>query len=75
MFWDDLVRRWRREASGLDPRLLRAAAGQVAALPAPRQRRRSPVRWLLLIALGVALLVLLVQTGHAQAAALVLAAG
>jgi hypothetical protein len=32
MFWDDLVRRWRRDARGVDPRLLRAAAGHVAVL-------------------------------------------
>lgn len=66
MFWDDLLRRWRREAGGLSPRLLQATAGHVAVMPAPRPRRRSRVRWLLLIAIGTALLLLLVQADHAQ---------
>lgn len=74
MFWDDLVRRWRRDARGLDPRLLRAAAGHVAALPSPVPRRRSRVGWILLIAFGGALIVLLVQAGHAQTAVAVIAA-
>jgi hypothetical protein len=33
MFWDDLIRRWRRDTGGMSPRLLRAAAGHVAVLP------------------------------------------
>jgi hypothetical protein len=41
MFWDDLVRRWRRDVGALDPALLRRVAGNVAALPAPRRRRGS----------------------------------
>ena len=51
MFWDDLMRRWRRETGGLDPSLLRGAAGNVAALPAPR-RRRGPRLLVWLIGLG-----------------------
>jgi hypothetical protein len=57
MVWDDLVRRWRREVGGLGPELLRGAAGSVAALPAPRRRRRSRlVFWLIAIVVGVILL-------------------
>ncbi len=59
MFWDDLVRRWRREAKIISPQLLRAAGGHVAVLPAPRRRRRSRLTLLLvlLVAIGAALLV------------------
>jgi hypothetical protein len=74
VFWDDLVRRWRREAGGLDPRLPRASAGHVALLPGPMPRRHSRFRWILLFALVIALTVLLGQAGHAQAAACVIAA-
>lgn len=62
MFWDDLVRRWRRDAGVLSPRLLRAAGGHVAALPAPRPRRRSRVRLLLLLALVALAALFLLQT-------------
>jgi len=51
MFWDDLVRHWRREHRAVDPRDLSAAGGHVAVLPA-RQRRRSRLPWLL-IALAI----------------------
>ena len=71
MFWDDLVRRWRRDVGGVDPRLLRAVAGHVAVLPAPRRRRRSRVPWLVLIALLVAVILLLSQGGQAQSPAVV----
>jgi hypothetical protein len=67
MFWDDLIRRWRRDVRGLSPRLLRAAAGHVAVLPAPKPRQRSRVPWLVLVALIVAVIALLVQGGQAQA--------
>ena len=67
MFWDDLVRRWRREVGGLSPRLLRATAGHVAVLPAPRTRRRSRLAWLVLIALVLAVVVLLLLGGQVQA--------
>jgi len=68
MFWDDLVRRWRRDTGGMSPRLLRAAAGHVAVLPTPKPRRRLRVPWLLLIALGIAAIVLLLQNDQVQAA-------
>ena len=67
MFWDDLVRRWRRDVRGLNPRLLRAAAGHVAVLPAPKPRRRSRLPWLALVALVLAALVVLLQTGEVRA--------
>lgn len=53
MFWDDLVRRWRRDNRTTSGETLRAAAGNVAVLPAPRYQRRP--RWILLI-VAVALL-------------------
>ena len=40
MFGDDLVRRWRKETKAISPRLLRAASGHVAVLPAPRRTRQ-----------------------------------
>jgi hypothetical protein len=64
MFWDDLMRRWRRDSGGLSLRLLRAAAGEVAVSPAPKPRRRLRVPWLLMIALGIAAIVLLFQSGR-----------
>jgi hypothetical protein len=48
-------------------RFLLAAAGHVAVLPAPKPRRRRRVAWLLLIALGVAAILLLFQSGQVQA--------
>jgi hypothetical protein len=47
--------------------LLRAAAGHVAVLPAPRPRRRSRLPWLVLIALLLAALAALLQSGQVQA--------
>lgn len=67
MFWDDLVRRWRRDVRGVDPRLLRAAAGHVAVLPAPRRRRRSRLPWIIVITVGIGLIVWLLQPGQVQA--------
>jgi hypothetical protein len=67
MFWDDLVRRWRREVRGLSPRLLRATGGHVAVLPAPRGQRRSRLPWLVLVAFVLAALVLLLQSGELRA--------
>ncbi len=57
MYWDDLIRRWRRETRVNSPRLLRAAGGHVAVLPAPRRARQ--VRPLLVILAIVALVLLL----------------
>jgi hypothetical protein len=57
MFWDDLVRRWRKEAKVNDPAFLRAMGGHVAVLPAPRRVRQS--RPLLLALAILALLALL----------------
>ena len=67
MFWDDLIRRWRRDTGGMSPRVLRAAAGHAAVLPAPKPRRRLRVTWLVLIALGIAAILLLFQSGQVQA--------
>jgi hypothetical protein len=53
VFWDDLVRRWRRDARVVSPRLLRATGGHVAVLPAPRRGRRNP---LLLVLVTLALI-------------------
>jgi len=75
MFWDDLIRRWRRDHRAADPRVLRAAAGHVAVLPAPRRRRRSRLPLLILIALGIAVIVMLLQGGQAQAIVTAVAAG
>ena len=66
MFWDDLIRRWRRDTGGMSPRLLRAAAGHVAVLPTPRPRRRLRSTWLLLISLAIAAILLLFQSGQVQ---------
>lgn len=63
MFWDDLVRRWRRESKVVSPQLLREAGGHVAALPAPRRRRRSRMLMLLLVLLAIGAL-LLVGSGQ-----------
>jgi type VI protein secretion system component VasF len=67
MFWDDLIRRWRRDTGSVSPRLLRAAAGHVAVLPTPKPRQRLRVPWLFLIALGIAAIVLLLSGGQVQA--------
>jgi hypothetical protein len=54
MFWDDLVRRWRRDSGVVDRAMLRAVGGHVAVLPAPRRQRRSRLILLLIIAIVVA---------------------
>jgi hypothetical protein len=60
MFWDDLMRRWRRDIGSVDQRLLRGTAGNVAALPTPRRQRRFP--WLLsIVAIGLAIAAGLVE--------------
>lgn len=57
MFWDDLMRRWRRDYKVVSPRLLRGV-GHVAVLPAPRRQRQSRLLFFLVIfiVLGAALL-------------------
>jgi hypothetical protein len=74
MFWEDLVRRWRREHHVVDPRDLRAAGGHVAVLPAPRRRRRSRLPWLVVTVLAIigALALLLISGGPAEAAGAVI---
>lgn len=67
MFWDDLVRRWRRESGVVSPRLLRGAGGHVAVLPTPRRQRRSRLL-LLLLALLAAAALLLVGSGRVSVA-------
>ena len=69
MFWDDLVRRWRREHRAVDPAELRAAGGHVAVLPAPRRRRRSRLPWLAILALAIvgAIALLMLSGSPAQA--------
>jgi len=62
MFWDDIVRRWRRDAKVVSPRLYRGAGGHVAVLPSPRRQRQSRFL-LLLVMLSVLGSVLLVASG------------
>ena len=61
------VDRDRAMAVAYDPRLLRAAAGHVAVLPAPRRRRRSRLPWIIVIAVGIGLIAWLLQPGQVQA--------
>jgi len=56
MFWDDLIRRWRRETKLNSPRLLRAAGGHVAVLPAPQRARQVRPLLVVLAILGLLLL-------------------
>lgn len=69
MFWDDLVRRWRREHRAVNLRELRAVGGHVAVLPAPRRRRRSRLPWLAIVALAIigAIALLVLSGSPAQA--------
>jgi len=65
MFWDDLVRRWRRENGPMSRRQLRAAAGNVAVLPEPRPQHRR--RWLLpliVVLLGAVLYATAPRSAH-----------
>ena len=64
MFWDDLVRRWRREARGNSPRLLRAAGGHVALLPTPQRARRVRPLLVALAILTALVLFLLFGSGR-----------
>lgn len=72
MFWDDLVRRWRREHRVVDPRDLRTVGGHVAVLPAPRRRRRARWPWLAIVALAIIALLLLLGGSPAEAAGAVI---
>lgn len=56
MFWNDLVRRWRRETKLNSPRLLRAAGGHVAVLPTPQRARQVRPLLMVLVILGLVLL-------------------
>lgn len=71
MFWDDLVRRWRRVHRVVDPRELRAVGGHVAVLPAARRRRRLRLPWLAIIVLAIigAVALVLLSGGPAEVAA------
>jgi hypothetical protein len=73
MFWDDLVRRWRRESRLASARFLREAGGHVAVLPAPRRQRRSRLLLILLVFLAALAAALLgsgrISVGHADSAA------
>ena len=63
MFWDDLVRQWRKDAKTISPRLLRAAGGHVAVLPNPQRARRVRP---LLVALAILALLLLLLFGSGR---------
>jgi hypothetical protein len=56
MFWDDLIRRLRGETRLNSPRLLRAAGGHVAVLPAPRRARGVRPLLVVLVILGLVVL-------------------
>ena len=68
MYWDELVKRWRREAGTRDSRQLQAIGGNVAAFAA-RQPRRQSWRWLALIVYAalIALALLLLAPHEARA--------
>jgi hypothetical protein len=65
MFWDDLVRRWRKSNKANSPRLLRAAGGHVAVLPSP-QRARQVRPLLVILAILALLLLLLFRSGRIE---------
>ncbi len=66
MFWERLVRRFRRDARAFDPAVLQTAGGNGASMTSAPPRRRLHVAWIVLIAMGVALVLLLSQSGHTQ---------
>jgi hypothetical protein len=66
MYWDDLLRRWRRDNPQLGPRLLAGAAGRIAV--APSRRRQSRLTLLALALAALVLLTLAVGTGRVHAA-------
>jgi hypothetical protein len=55
MFWDDLMRRWRRDQHVVSEDVLQAASGHVAVLPSPRRRGRFHVPGWVVVALLAAL--------------------
>lgn len=62
MFWDDSIRRLRREHGAISPRLLRAAGGHVAIVPAHLGRRVRPLA--VLVVLAVLAVAALVESGR-----------
>jgi hypothetical protein len=64
VFWDDLIRRLRRDNRAFSPSALRAMAGHVAVLPAPRPRGRRNLG--ILIAAMAGLLAVLAATGQVR---------
>lgn len=64
MFWDDLIRRWRKETRANSPRLLRAAGGHVAVLPDPQRARQIHPLLLLVLAILALLVLLLFGSGR-----------
>lgn len=78
VYWEDLIRRWRRETRTLDPATLRATGGHVAVLPGPRRQRRGGqnrgLLWFTTLVIGLATALLASQGIGALLLALVLAA-
>lgn len=64
MFWDDLMRRWRRDHRVASARLLAGAGGHVAVLPSRRGRRPRTV--LVILAAAILALVALVASGQVR---------
>jgi hypothetical protein len=69
MYWDDLVKRWRRDSRARHPAQLQAAGGHVAVLPERRPRRTGHLLPLILLALAIALALLLLGASEAHALA------
>jgi hypothetical protein len=70
MFWDDLMRRWRRDQRVVGQNVLQAAGGHVAMMPSHRRRGRFHVPWWVVVALVAALAALLVFAETARTALL-----
>jgi hypothetical protein len=69
VYWDDLVKRWRREARTRPGGELRAAGGHVAVFPERPPRRFGRLLPLILVALAIAFALLLFSAGEAHALA------